>query len=129
MKRTFVLILAILALATTMSAATTDVNGKWKIIWPAPGKPNMVTLAVDKNRFIDGVYSSDDGEQCPVKGMLIFDDGVYLAIACGKFTITMDGKFSPDNDQEITGTYTSGQFPSGKFTMEKQVCLLPEGCK
>src|SRR6202790_4015170 len=126
MKRFAVLACAVLALALVASAQTSNnvnVTGTYKTTWtPAGGNPNMITLA-DFGGELNGTYTADSGEACPVTGTHA-SNKVNFRVQCSKFTIDMAGTVNVDA-AEITGTYSSPQFNTGGFTMELQMCMLP----
>jgi hypothetical protein len=124
MKRISLALLAVLALTLVVSAQnewtkSIDVTGTYKIMWPAPGKPNKITLANIMGTLIGG-YTADNGEACEVTGKYTVPgkNDIDFQIKCSNFTINLLGTVSPD--KTITGTYSSPQFPSGKYRMERQ---------
>ncbi len=127
MKRNLSLVALLLVVTSVAWGQTNNVTGKFKTTWtPAGGKPNMILLA-DFGGVLNGTYTADSGEACPVTGTHA-SNKVNFRVSCSKFTIDMDGTISEDNSDEIKGTYSSPQFATGGFTMELQFCMLPEGC-
>jgi hypothetical protein len=119
------------SIAWGQTPVTAPVTGKWKITWtqPAGGRPNILNLT-ESNRKISGTYTADSGEACPVLGD---NNGtISFNVQCSKFSIVINGGFDvvegDVNDLLIVGTYSSPQFSTGKFQMDKYFCAIPEGC-
>ncbi len=106
-------------------AQTTDLTGKWKIAWLSGGCPNTILLAQHPHH-VDGAYTTCSQEACPISGTIV-NNSVTLTLKCQKFDIKLEGALSSDQ-QTIDGTYFAYGNSSGKFKMDRIVCMLPEGC-
>ncbi len=126
------LAIALLTLVTLANAQDTLV-GKWKITWLQGGKPNVMYLVTDNPEGVQGTYTNDSAEACPVEGTFHAPGLLSLVITCSKFNIDLLGEFShamgEPNDDEIVGKYFAYGATQGTFRMDRQTCMLPEGCK
>jgi hypothetical protein len=106
-------------------AQTPDLTGKWKIAWMSGGCPNTIQLTQNPDQ-VDGTYTTCGNEVCPVSGTSV-SGAVSLIIKCQKWDIKLEGALAPDK-QTIDGTYYAYGNSTGKFKMDRIVCMLPEGC-
>ncbi len=124
-------------------AQATNLAGKWRIAWIPVGKPNTINLTEIPGSGtmtnLGGTYLPDSGEHCALIGTKSngTDRQMYVEISCATWSISMIGTVAVDG-QQINGGYfvhyhtgpSSGEYvmDSGKFVMDKIVCVLPEGC-
>lgn len=106
------------------------VAGKWIATWvsPAGGKPNKVKLT-DSEMLVEGTYTADSGASCPVSGSNVVGR-FAVTVTCPSFTIRMVGDVKTAD--KIEGTYTDEYgygIVTGTFRMDRDTCVLPDGCK
>lgn len=122
------LAIALLTLVTLATAQDT-LSGKWKITWLQGGKPNIVNLTEDIKGHISGTYINDAKESCPVAGNT--DKDIILVVICPSWSIAMAGHYDHamgEPSDEVVGKYLAFGTTSGTFRMDRQICMLPEGC-
>ena len=118
-------IVLLCACAGIAPAQTPALTGKWKIAWLSGGCPNTIQLTQNPDQ-VSGTYTTCSNEACPVSGTIV-NGAVSLTFKCQKWDIKLEGTLASD-EQAIDGTYYAYGNSTGKFKMDRIVCMLPEGC-
>ena len=105
------------------SNGNTTLTGKWKY----NNRSTMVLTETTDN--VTGTWQEAvGGEACPVTGT-DHNGIVDLHVTCRsyRYDLKLEGLASLDNNEVHGKTLQNGIVP-GEFTMERIICLLPEGC-